>query len=225
MQKRRIYDITNVLEGIGLIHKLPKGVIKWANFGYGDVTDNLESNRKSIMKEVVELESEESDLIGKIQYVQETLEKQLQFAREDGELYLNEKDLQRLVGSWPCNLHCLGVTMPPGTKLDISWKRNWIRKSRKRRKKEQEEDDTPKLTDAELIRQQLVHGLTKKPNKLLSDYNFNLHMSNKDVSTKEKVPIDVHVLSKVSTTGPSSSLPSHSLSFAKHNLLKHKFQS
>ena len=29
VQKRRIYDITNVLEGIGLIRKVGKNLIKW----------------------------------------------------------------------------------------------------------------------------------------------------------------------------------------------------
>ena len=29
MQKRRIYDITNVLEGVGLIEKKSKNVIAW----------------------------------------------------------------------------------------------------------------------------------------------------------------------------------------------------
>jgi len=29
VQKRRIYDITNVLEGIGLIEKCIKNMIKW----------------------------------------------------------------------------------------------------------------------------------------------------------------------------------------------------
>lgn len=28
-QKRRIYDITNVLEGIGLIVKISKSIVKW----------------------------------------------------------------------------------------------------------------------------------------------------------------------------------------------------
>lgn len=28
-QKRRIYDITNVLEGIGLIMKISKSIVKW----------------------------------------------------------------------------------------------------------------------------------------------------------------------------------------------------
>jgi len=31
VQKRRIYDITNVLEGIGLIEKYRKNKIKWTN--------------------------------------------------------------------------------------------------------------------------------------------------------------------------------------------------
>ena len=31
MQKRRIYDITNVLEGIGLIEKYKKNKIKWTS--------------------------------------------------------------------------------------------------------------------------------------------------------------------------------------------------
>ncbi len=28
-QKRRIYDITNVLEGVGLIVKISKSIVKW----------------------------------------------------------------------------------------------------------------------------------------------------------------------------------------------------
>ncbi|EKX33818.1 hypothetical protein GUITHDRAFT_81084, partial [Guillardia theta CCMP2712] len=38
VQKRRIYDITNVLEGIGLIEKKSKNNIQWK--GYGDGTDH-----------------------------------------------------------------------------------------------------------------------------------------------------------------------------------------
>lgn len=33
VQKRRIYDITNVLEGIGLIEKYKKNKIRWAGPG------------------------------------------------------------------------------------------------------------------------------------------------------------------------------------------------
>jgi len=37
IQKRRIYDITNVLEGIGLIEKSGKNRIKWKG---GDITNH-----------------------------------------------------------------------------------------------------------------------------------------------------------------------------------------
>lgn len=33
VQKRRIYDITNVLEGIYLIKKIKKNIIKWTGIG------------------------------------------------------------------------------------------------------------------------------------------------------------------------------------------------
>lgn len=39
VQKRRIYDITNVLEGIGLIKKAKKNKIQWAG------TDNMKATQ------------------------------------------------------------------------------------------------------------------------------------------------------------------------------------
>jgi len=40
VQKRRIYDITNVLEGIGLIAKYKKNKIRWAGGGGGQNEHN-----------------------------------------------------------------------------------------------------------------------------------------------------------------------------------------
>ncbi len=39
MQKRRIYDITNVLEGVGLIEKKSKNNIRWKGNGGGGDND------------------------------------------------------------------------------------------------------------------------------------------------------------------------------------------
>lgn len=39
-QQRRIYDITNVLEGIGLIHKTSKNHIQWKGRGDGTGEEN-----------------------------------------------------------------------------------------------------------------------------------------------------------------------------------------
>lgn len=41
VQKRRIYDITNVLEGIGLIEKKSKNNIQWRGNGNTDSDDNM----------------------------------------------------------------------------------------------------------------------------------------------------------------------------------------
>lgn len=61
-QKRRIYDITNVLEGIGLIEKKSKNSIQWLGAGPGcnsrEVTDKL----TEIKNEIKELKLKESEI-------------------------------------------------------------------------------------------------------------------------------------------------------------------
>ncbi|KAL1007306.1 hypothetical protein UPYG_G00084760 [Umbra pygmaea] len=54
-QKRRIYDITNVLEGIGLIEKKSKNSIQWKGVGPG-------CNTRAIGDRLIELKSEIEDL-------------------------------------------------------------------------------------------------------------------------------------------------------------------
>merc|ERR1711874_879366 len=60
-QKRRIYDITNVLEGIGLIEKKNKNCIKWKGAVAGENTQEA-SDRLAVLKE----ENEELDDFEKV---------------------------------------------------------------------------------------------------------------------------------------------------------------
>ncbi|XP_070387036.1 transcription factor E2F5-like [Dermacentor albipictus] len=61
-QKRRIYDITNVLEGIGLIEKKSKNSIQWKGAGPGCNTLELSERLTALQGELEELEQAEATL-------------------------------------------------------------------------------------------------------------------------------------------------------------------
>ncbi|KAL0966613.1 hypothetical protein UPYG_G00297440 [Umbra pygmaea] len=54
-QKRRIYDITNVLEGVGLIEKKTKNIIQWRG-------ENLACQTAEVLEQVEELKAQLCDL-------------------------------------------------------------------------------------------------------------------------------------------------------------------
>eukprot|EP00912_Choanoflagellata_sp_UC4_P001194 UC4_evm1s747 len=58
-QKRRIYDITNVLEGIGLIEKESKNVIYWKGGSKYSISDELIQKLREIELEMERLEEED----------------------------------------------------------------------------------------------------------------------------------------------------------------------
>ena len=51
-QKRRIYDITNVLEGIGLIEKNSKNLIRWKGNGPGDDNGANFADKLAVIRQV-----------------------------------------------------------------------------------------------------------------------------------------------------------------------------
>lgn len=58
VQKRRIYDITNVLEGIGLIEKNTKNHIRWRGTGW-QPESKLKKDLEVLEQELLDLEEEE----------------------------------------------------------------------------------------------------------------------------------------------------------------------
>lgn len=70
VQKRRIYDITNVLEGIGYIEKIHKNKIKWVG---GTEDPELHHEITTMQKELNELEIHEKTMDCWIKYLHEEL--------------------------------------------------------------------------------------------------------------------------------------------------------
>ena len=69
VQKRRIYDITNVLEGMGLIHKYKKNKIRWA--GPDSIHRNGNKRQQEVTEVDVYLQQEYAKLTKRVKELQE----------------------------------------------------------------------------------------------------------------------------------------------------------
>ncbi|CAB1339338.1 unnamed protein product [Coregonus sp. 'balchen'] len=72
-QKRRIYDITNVLEGIGLIEKKSKNSIQWKGVGPGCNTREIGDRLIDLKSELEDLDMRESELDQQRVWVQQSI--------------------------------------------------------------------------------------------------------------------------------------------------------
>ncbi|RXN24048.1 transcription factor E2F4 [Labeo rohita] len=72
-QKRRIYDITNVLEGIGLIEKKSKNSIQWKGVGPGCNTREIADKLIDLKLELEDLDRREHELDQQRVWVQQSI--------------------------------------------------------------------------------------------------------------------------------------------------------
>ncbi|XP_047316668.1 transcription factor E2FB-like [Impatiens glandulifera] len=116
VQKRRIYDITNVLEGIGLIEKKLKNRIQWKGLdtsGSGDVDENA----STLQAEVENLSLEEHNLDEQIRDMQERLRELSENEDNQKWLFVTEDDIKNI----PCfqNETLIAIKAPHGTTLEV----------------------------------------------------------------------------------------------------------
>jgi transcription factor E2F3 len=101
--KRRIYDITNVLEGVGLVEKKLKNRIQW-------IGNSMETS------EVIDLFStQEATLDFWTKEMERKIEDLLENNRELA--YLTFEDLQNIHGSQKT---MIAVRSPPGTSIEVT---------------------------------------------------------------------------------------------------------
>uniref|UniRef100_A0A673N456 Transcription factor E2F4-like n=1 Tax=Sinocyclocheilus rhinocerous TaxID=307959 RepID=A0A673N456_9TELE len=110
-QKRRIYDITNVLEGIGLIEKKSKNSIQWKGVGPGCNTREIADKLIDLKLELEDLDKREHELDQQRVWVQQSIK--------------NVTD-DSLNSPYPSNLcNCfkgdtlLAIRAPSGTQLEV----------------------------------------------------------------------------------------------------------
>ncbi|CAI9737685.1 transcription factor E2F5-like [Octopus vulgaris] len=115
-QKRRIYDITNVLEGIGLIEKKSKNSIQWKGAGPGCTSKEI-SNRLSILKnETSRLDQQEKALDSHKSCIQQSIKNITEEASNNTKMaYVSYEDVCSV---FPGSI-LLSVQAPSGTQLGV----------------------------------------------------------------------------------------------------------
>ncbi|XP_046884473.1 transcription factor E2F5 isoform X2 [Hypomesus transpacificus] len=114
-QKRRIYDITNVLEGVGLIEKKTKNIIQWRGENLGCQTQEVLDQVETLKAQISELERKEMELDSQKAW----LEQNITHMNEDSVVsrykYISHEDVcDAFVGDT-----LLAVVAPSGTQLEV----------------------------------------------------------------------------------------------------------
>ncbi|KAI5318884.1 hypothetical protein L3X38_038592 [Prunus dulcis] len=116
VQKRRIYDITNVLEGIGLIEKKLKNRIRWKGFD-ASRPGELDGDLSILQAEVENLSLKERTLDDQIREMQEKLRDLSEDENNRKWLFVTEEDIKAI----PCfhNETLIAIKAPHGTTLEV----------------------------------------------------------------------------------------------------------
>ncbi|XP_070604094.1 transcription factor E2F5 [Erythrolamprus reginae] len=114
-QKRRIYDITNVLEGIDLIEKKSKNSIQWKGVGAGCNTKEVIERLRYLEAEIEELEIKEKELDQQKLWLQQSIKNVKEDSINKCFSYITHEDI--------CDCFSgdtlLAIQAPSGTQLEV----------------------------------------------------------------------------------------------------------
>nr|XP_056710013.1 transcription factor E2F5 [Euleptes europaea] len=114
-QKRRIYDITNVLEGIDLIEKKSKNSIQWKGVGAGCNTKEVVDRLRYLEAEIEDLELKEKELDQQKLWLQQSIKNVKEDTTNKSFSYITHEDI--------CDCFngdtLLAIQAPSGTQLEV----------------------------------------------------------------------------------------------------------
>nr|XP_046178623.1 transcription factor E2F5 isoform X2 [Oncorhynchus gorbuscha] len=114
-QKRRIYDITNVLEGVGLIEKKTKNIIQWRGENLGCQTAEVLEQVEVLTAQLSELEEQEKELDSQKAWLEQSIKHMNDDPIASRYMYVTHEDI--------CDAFSgdtlLAVVAPSGTQLEV----------------------------------------------------------------------------------------------------------
>eukprot|EP00092_Neocalanus_flemingeri_P006770 GFUD01007312.1.p1 GENE.GFUD01007312.1~~GFUD01007312.1.p1 ORF type:complete len:357 (+),score=116.87 GFUD01007312.1:234-1304(+) len=114
-QKRRIYDITNVLEGIGLIEKRNKNCIKWKGAVAGENTQEASDRLSVLQEEISRLDQHEKMLDQHKTWAQQSIKNILEDVSNYQLAYATHNDICSSFSGETL----LAIQAPSGTQLEV----------------------------------------------------------------------------------------------------------
>lgn len=115
VQKRRIYDITNVLEGIGIIEKKSKNNIKWRH--QADAGRSSERELGALQADLDHLVNEERMLDSQIVSLRSRLQELASGEHNSANAYVTHHDIKTIPELRGDTL--IAIKAPPGTELEV----------------------------------------------------------------------------------------------------------
>ncbi|POI26197.1 hypothetical protein CIB84_010052 [Bambusicola thoracicus] len=124
-QKRRIYDITNVLEGIDLIEKKSKNSIQWKGVGAGCNTKEVVDRLRYLEAEIEDLELKEKELDQQKLWLQQSIKNVMddstnhQYPFQEMVCILEQELKRQLKHRFWFRDTLLAIQAPCGTQLEV----------------------------------------------------------------------------------------------------------
>lgn len=117
VKKRRIYDITNVLEGVGLLVKKSKNIVQWMGGPGASTNPEQHQERDQLLADNKALEEIEASLDQQLHRMKQAMENMCHHPANQERLYLTDT----VIRSLPCFVTntVFAMRAPPGTTMSV----------------------------------------------------------------------------------------------------------